>query len=309
MKVRIGYAPGPFPAHPDGRGRLRRLVELGEAHAYDSLWLSDRIVGHRFPLEPVVGLAMAAAWSERLKVGTSVLALPPRNPVLLAKQLATLDWLCGGRLLPAVGLGHDDPHEDEATGIGAEGRAARLDEAILLLRRLWQEERVTHQGRFYRLHQIGITPRPARQPCPPLWIGGRSPAAQRRVGRLGDGWLASQVTPDEVARGRELIFATAARHGRQVDRGHLGVVLGFHLAPSVEAAAALAEPFVLGARPDLPFTACSALGPPEAVAARLREYLAAGASKFVVRPLAPPDQAVQQLEAFGRAVLPAFHAP
>lgn len=307
MKVRIGYAPGPLPGEAEGRDFLRCLVEVGEAWGYDSLWLSDRIVGDRFPIEPLVGLAMAAAYSETLKFGASVLALPLRNPVLVAKQCATLDYLSNGRLLLAVGLGQDDPRELEACGVPVGAQGARLDEAIELIRRLWQEERVTHEGRFFRLHEVSVVPRPVQQPCPPIWIGGRSKAALRRVGRLGDGWLASQVTPQEVDRGREVIFSTAAAHGRGVDEDHLGVVLGFRLAPDADQAAALAERYVTHARPDVPYRQFSALGPTEAIAARLREYVAAGASKFVLRPMCPDAESLEQLEQFGRDVLPLFH--
>jgi alkanesulfonate monooxygenase SsuD/methylene tetrahydromethanopterin reductase-like flavin-dependent oxidoreductase (luciferase family) len=127
------------------------------------------------------------------------------------------------------------------------------------------------------------------------------------VGRLGDGWLASQVTPTEVERGCRVIFGTAEEHRRRVDEDHIGVVLGFHVAASLEQAAPAAERYITRARPDAGFEAFSALGPPAAVADRIREYVAAGASKFVVRPLCRADQMAQQLELFGREVLPAFH--
>ena len=100
-KVRIGFAPGQFPDNSQGHDLVRELAEMGDEVGYDSIWFSDRVVGGRFPLEPVVALSMTAAYSPRLKFGTSVLALPLRNPVLLAKELATLDYLSRGRLLPA----------------------------------------------------------------------------------------------------------------------------------------------------------------------------------------------------------------
>ena len=93
LKVRIGFAPGPFPSESEGHDLLRHLVDVGEEHGYDSIWLSDRVVGGRFPLEPVVALSMIAAYSDTLKFGTSVIALPLRNPVLLAKENAILNYL------------------------------------------------------------------------------------------------------------------------------------------------------------------------------------------------------------------------
>ncbi len=307
MTVRIGFTPGPLPPEAVGHDHLRALVDLGERRGYDSIWLSDRVVGGRFPLEPVVALSMVAAYSDTLKFGASVLALPLRNPVLLAKELATLDYLSKGRLLPAVGLGQEDPAEYEACGVAKEGRGARADEAIRVMRRLWEEERVTHRGRFFTLSDVSIRPRPVQKPSPPIWIGGRSKAAQRRVGRLGDGWLVSQAAPREVEQGRKLIFDTAARHNRVVDPDHIGTMLGFYVAPSIKAAAAVAEEGVLQHRPGVHYSEYCALGPPETVAGLIADYVAAGATKFVVRPMCPASQADEQLDIFGRDVLPLFH--
>ena len=307
MKIRVGYTPGLFPPEAEGQGLLRRLVELGDEFGYDSIWLSDRVVGDRFLLEPVVALSMVAAYSDTLKFGTSVLALPLRNPALLAKELATLDYLSNGRLLPAIGLGQEDPLEYEACGTSKEGRGRRTDEAVQLIRRLWQEEKVTHRGQFFTLRDVSIVPKPIQKPCPPIWVGGRTKAAQLRTGRVGDGWLVSQATPKEVEEGKEVIFSTAAEYGRSVDEDHIGAMLGFYIAASPEEAAVVAEPHVFQHRPNAHYTRYCALGPPKNVAATVREYLAAGASKFVVRPMCPAQQALEQLETFGREVLPMFH--
>ena len=141
----------------------------------------------------------------------------------------------------------------------------------------------------------------------PLWVGGRSKAAARRVGRLADGWLVSAATPQEVREGVDIVFATAAELGREVDDDHIGALLGFYIAPTLEEAAEAGEPYITRARPDAHFTEYSALGTPDQVAETLHRYLDAGASKFVARPLCPPDQAIQQLELLGREVLPRFH--
>ena len=146
MSVAIGYVPGAFGQGGDDPGYLRHLVELGDSFGYDSIWLSDRIVSDRFSLEPMVALSMIAGYSDRLKFGTSVLALPLRNPVVLAKQIATLDYLSQGRFFPAVGLGQEEPEEYEACGVSKEDRGPRTDEAIMLMRRLWEEDNVTHEG-------------------------------------------------------------------------------------------------------------------------------------------------------------------
>ena len=307
MSVAIGYVPGAFGQGGEDCNFLRQLVEVGDRYAYDSIWLSDRIVSHQFSLEPVVALAMVAAYSDRLKFGTSVLALPLRNPVVLAKQLATLDFLSQGRCFPAVGLGQDDPTEYEACGVPKADRAQRTDEAIVLMRRLWEEDSVTHEGEFFTCHNVSITPKPFLQPSPPIWIGGRSRAAARRVGRVGDGWLVSRATPQEVREGRDIVFDTAATHGRAIEDDHIGVLLGYYIAADRQQALAKAERFVTRNRSDVPFTDYSAVGSTQHIAEVMQAYVDAGASKFVVRPLCPGDESMAQLEIMGQEILPLFH--
>ena len=309
MSVAIGYVPGAFGQGGQDPHFLRQLVQVGDTYGYDSLWLSDRIVGHQFGLEPIVALSMVAAYSDRLKFGTSVLALPLRNPVVLAKQIATLDYLSRGRCLPAVGLGQEDPTEYEACGVSKADRGQRTDEAIVLMRRLWQEDRVTHEGAFFTCHDVSITPKPCFQPSPPIWIGGRTAAAAKRVGRVGDGWLVSSVTPDEVRRGRDIVFATAAQHQRVIEDDHIGVLLGYYISPDGQKAVAKAASFVTRPRPDVPFTACSAVGTTAHIAERIQQYVDAGAAKFVVRPLCAGEEALAQLAMMGQEIVPLFHQP
>ncbi len=307
MSVAIGYVPGAYGEGGEDPDFLRRLVALGDRYGYDSIWLSDRIVSDRFSLEPMVALAMVAAWSERLKFGTSVLALPLRNPVVLAKQIATLDFLSRGRCFPAVGLGQEEPEEYEACGVPKEDRSRRTDEAIVLMRRLWEEDRVTHEGRYFTCHNVSITPKPGFQPSPPVWIGGRSPAAARRVGRVGDGWLVSGATPQEIRQGREIVFETAERYAREIEDDHIGMLLGYYICPDADRAVAQSRQYVTRHRPDAPFTEYSALGDVDTVSEVIRRYIDAGASKFVVRPLCAGAESLEQLARMGQEILPRFH--
>ena len=306
MSIAIGYVPGAFGQGGGDPGFLRELVEVGDRYGYDSIWLSDRIVSDRFSLEPMIALSMVAAYSDRMKFGTSVLAMPLRNPVVLAKQIATLDYLSQGRFFPAVGLGQEEPEEYEACGVSKEDRGRRTDEAIRLMRRLWEEENVTHEGMFYSCHNVSITPKPFLEPSTPVWIGGRSAAAARRVGRVGDGWLVSSATPEEVGEGREIMFSTAAEHGREIEDDHVGVLLGYYVASSSEEAEAKAEQYVTRARPGAHFTEYSALGSTEQICQAISRYVDAGAQKFVVRPLCPADETMEQLEIMGTEILPQF---
>ena len=306
MSIAIGYMPGAFGQGGQDPDFLRQLVSVGDKHGYDSIWLSDRIVSDRFSLEPMVALSMVAAYSPRMKFGSSVLAMPLRNPTVLAKQIATLDFLSKGRFFPAVGLGQEEPEEYEACGVSKDGRGPRTDEAILLMRRLWEEDNVTHEGEYFRCHNVTITPKPFFKPSTPVWIGGRSHAAANRVGRVGDGWLVSSATPGEVREGRDILFETAIEHHRIIEDDHIGVLLGYYIASSAEDSVSKAYHYVTRHRPDAYFTEYSAVGPPESIADTIHRYIEAGASKFVLRPLCPAEETMEQLEILGAEVLPQF---
>lgn len=307
MSIAIGYMPGAFGQGGENPDYLRQLVEVGDKHGYDSIWLSDRIVSDKFSLEPMIALSMVAAYSPRMKFGTSVLAMPLRNPVILAKQIATLDFLSQGRFFPAVGLGQEEPEEYEACGVSKEGRVTRTEEGIRLMRRLWEEDSVTHEGEYYTCHNVSITPKPFFKPSPPVWIGGRSPAAARRVGRVGDGWLVSSATPQEITEGREIIFQTAKENDREIEDDHIGVLIGYYMSPNVEETVAKTYNYVTRHRPDAYFTEYSALGPSEAISETIQRYVDAGASKFVMRPLCQAEETMEQLDMLGTEVLPQFH--
>ncbi|MBI2867755.1 MAG: TIGR03619 family F420-dependent LLM class oxidoreductase, partial [Chloroflexi bacterium] len=205
LKIRVGVGLGAWPFPERGADALWRFVDRAEALGIDSLWLSDRLVGAGLTLEPLTVLAAVAGRTRHMQFGTSVLVLPLRNPVLLAKELATLDFISGGRCLLAVGVGQEDDRSFDAVGVPLAERGRRADEAIVLMRKLWTGERVTFKGKFYQVADVALQPKPARESGPPIWTGGRSQAALRRVGRLGDGWLAAQVTPEEYGPAVEAI--------------------------------------------------------------------------------------------------------
>ena len=308
MKVRIGvgFIGWPFPKRDPAY--LWEFIDMSEELGLDSIWLADRIVAPTVSMESMTIMAALAARTKNMKFGNSVLALPLRNPTVLAKEIATVDFISGGRMLPAVGLGTDNPNEFEACGVSMKERAPRTDEAIALMRRLWTEDNVTFQGRFYRTTDATVEPKPAQKPCPPIWIGGRTEPAFRRVGRLGDGWLTSTLSPPELGHGIQRIREHAAEAGRAVPEDHYGTIISYCIAGSREEAARLAEPYLLRRRDDIPVEAYSALGTAADIAGMIRDYVQAGATKFVLRATCPPEMTLAQNERVAREIAPLFHA-
>ncbi len=285
MKVRIAYGLGADAASADA-GRFGALLDGLEEVGFDSLWLSERLTGAS--PDPLIGLAVAAGRTERLKLGTSVLVLPGRNPVVLAKELASLDVLSNGRLLPAVGLGAPLPVEHHAFGVTRGERAARFDEALVVMRRLWQGEDVDG---------IRLALRPIQDPFD-VWLGGRAPSELRRVGRVGDGWLPSFSTPSEVADGWDLITDTATAHGRRIDPEHLGALVVYAKREIPDGARKL---LARRAR-DVDPAAIVPVGL-DALRHQLEAFIAVGASKFVVVPLDPVEDVDAHLRTLGEALL------
>jgi probable F420-dependent oxidoreductase len=307
-KIRIGISLGDTVAAEEKPEELLSFIDDCERWEIDSIWVSDRIVAPRPTLDPVVFMAYMASRLRAMKFGASALVLPTRQPVLLAKQLATLDFLCRGRLLLVVGIGGDDSRDFEAAGIRKQERGRRGDEAISLMKQLWGCENVSFSGEFYSTRELTLFPRPFQSGGPPLWVGGRSTAAFRRAGRLADGWLGSSVTPDEVAIGIDAIRAHAEEAGREIPDDHYGVLIPYCFAGDKETALDIAGA-AIRRRQDVSPTQYSALGKPEHVRHRLAEYIKAGASKFVMRPYGPKASLRAQVETLAREVIPAMQTP
>jgi probable F420-dependent oxidoreductase len=288
MKIRIGV--GAAGASPSMEAMAELVTGLDE-FGFDSLWLSEVLTGP--VLDPVVGLAWAAASNPRLKIGTTML-LPGRNVLRLAKQLASLDRLSRGRLLVTLVPGLTYAPEREAIGVEPKQRGAFIDEALPLLRRLWAGETVSHDGAAGTLRDVKLAPLPVQEPLE-VWLGGTVPAALERCGRLSDGWLPSLCTPDEAAAGRIVIEAAAARAGRSISGEHFGMSIGYATAP-IDAATART---MAARRPRS--VELTPVGLP-ALRKLIEQFVAVGFSKFVVRPLVAPKSWRAELEALADAV-------
>lgn len=290
MKVRIGVGTGPLDGDP---AALATLVDDLEDLGFDSLWLPEVLSAPT--LDPLAALAFAAAHNPRIKLGTTLL-LPGRNVVRLAKQLATLDRLSGGRLLVTFVPGLPRSPESGAVGVPAKEKGPRMEEAFPLLRRLWAGESVSHDGPVGTFEEVTLAPLPVQDPLE-FWTGGMVPAALERCGRYADGWLPSSCTPAEVVAGRDVIDAAAAAAGREISREHFGVSLAYAPGPlDGKLLAALGR-------------ARRGVDPATVVPAGLdglrrfmEDFLEVGFSKFVVRPLVPGGTWRQELDVLASAV-------
>ncbi|MGE3855572.1 MAG: LLM class flavin-dependent oxidoreductase [Dehalococcoidia bacterium] len=303
MSVRIGLSMAAFPF--SSPRAMWRWVETCEDSKVDSIWQTDRLISPEPYLEPLTALAALAGGTSRLKFGMTVLVIPLRDPLVTAKQCATIDFLSGGRFLPAFGVGSDNAVEFRATSIGRAARGARADEALEVIARLWAGESVTFEGKHFRYEGASIAPLPKQQPLP-LWIGGSSPAAIRRTARLGTGWLGGGQTAAETAPVVAAIRAAAIEAGRPIDDDHYGISHGFRFgslddAPVQQAAKCLAP----GRNPADYF----AVGDANTIIERCREFHAAGVSKFVLRPLGDSDDDIlDQTRRMIEEVIPVVHA-
>jgi probable F420-dependent oxidoreductase len=296
VKVRIGFGLGTSTGlHGPSFGTVvDTLEELG----FDSLWLSERISGPA--PDPTVAMAFGAGRTTRLKFGMSVMVLPGRNPVVLAKELATLATMSGGRLLPAFGLGAVDPVEQQAFGVERTERAKRFDEMLAVMRKCWTGQPFTHHGDLYDYDGVTVLPAPKRMD---VWLGGIAPSELRRVGRVADGWLPSFVTPEDAAAGRETIEAVCAEHGREIEDDHYGVLIPY----SFGAVPDRLQRLLARRRPDLSDPAQLVPDSWDALADMIGRFVAVGTSKFVVLPLAEPvgaDGWVQHLHEAAEVLLP-----
>jgi probable F420-dependent oxidoreductase len=291
MRVRIGVSLGAAGVP----GEFESAVGLLEAAGIDSLWLPETVYGPA--VDPVAGMAFALARTTRLKVGSGVSVLPGRHPVLVAKQLASLAGLAPGRVLPVFGLQSALAAERVLFPVPPGQRGAVFDEAVTLLRLMLTTEVVSFRGAFFTVDEASVGPLPAK----PLdiWLAGSAPAGLRRVGRLGDGWLGSFLTPAEAGEAVAMIKAAAADAGREVDPDHYGmnVVVAFGAIPDGFAAA------VRRRRADID---------PEALVTdgwagardRIGAFIDVGVSKFVVRPAAPAQSVGEFIEGFAAELMP-----
>ena len=297
-------------------GLFRAVADLAEELGWDSIWGGEHLSFHNPILDLSVALSIFAARTERLLLGAGLVLLPLRHPSWVAKTYGSLDFVSGGRLLLGVGVGGEGEQDFAAAGVPIGERGARADEAIAAVRELWwagAEGRVAaHDGRFYPFQGVSIDPPPARPGGPPLLVGGRSPAALRRAGRLGDGWLAYMVSADRFARD----FAEVRRHATEAGRDPAvltpAIVLPAHVGADGDAAreqarAHLSERYNTAFEPHH-VARYAIAGDPEECRARLREYVDAGVRHVVLTPVGPAAGFLGEVEALHEQVVAPLRA-
>ncbi len=299
VAVGIGLMEYPF----ETAAAYWRWVDLCEDGGVDSFWQTDRVVSREPILECMTAIAAVAGRTKRLKFGMNVISLALRDPILVAKQCATIDVLSEGRLLPAFGVGSPAAPEWKALGVDTKSRGSRTDEGLEIIKRLWTEDNVDFTGRHFTLKGASISPRPV-QPDLPIWIGGNSEAAIERTARIGTGWQAGPETPVEAGRVVTAVKAAAACHGRTIDDDHYGAGFPFYFGhegdPVLDKARAAYQKRT-GRDP----AGYYAVGEAEDIVRRIGEYVENGVQKFVVRPVGRGDAAIMaQTQRLVTEVLP-----
>jgi probable F420-dependent oxidoreductase len=281
-------------------GFLRAVAQAAEELGYDSLWAGEHLSFENPIVDLTVALATFAAATEQIAVGAGVVLLPLRHPAWVAKEVGSLDWISGGRVLLGVGVGGEGAGDFEAAGVAVRERGPRADDAIRALRALWGPAPASYAGRHFSFAGVAIEPRPAQPGGPPILVAGRAPGALRRAGRLGDGWIPYMLSTRRYAAG----WAEVRRHAAEADRDPDALapyaVLFARVDEDGERARRDAQEH-LSKRYGMRFERhhveqLCVVGTPEECAARLEEYAAAGVRHVALNPAAARDELLTQAE-------------
>ena len=302
MAIGLGLGLSRYPfENADGYWRWVELCERGEV---DSIWQTDRLVSKDPILECIAVTAALAGATENIRFGMSVASIAFRDPLLTAKQLATVDVLSKGRLLPAFGLGSTFSADFKASGTSTKRRGKRADEALELIYRLWYEEDVSYIGDFFRYDHVTISPQPVNGRIP-LWIGGSSEKAIERTAKYGTGWLGGIETPEQSAKIILGIKEALKKTGRSIDDDHYGASFSFRFGNKEELISRIALKRLSNKVKDP--SRYMVIGDKEDILQRINEYIDAGCSKFVMLPIASDgEEMMKQTQLFIDEILPLY---
>ena len=288
-------------------GTFAEAARLAERVGFDSIWAGDHVSFENPILDVTVALSTFAAVTSRITIGAGIVLLPLRPPALVAKAFSSLDWVSRGRVVLGVGVGGEGLKDFEAVGVPVAERRGRADEALAALRALFAGAPASFEGRFSSFADVSIEPLPAQPGGPPLWVGGRSPAALRTAGRLGDGWLPIWISTEQYVSGWAEIRGHAAASGRRPDSLTAAAVATALVGDDGDLARRQAREH-LEQRYATRFSEhaieryCIA-GTPAECTARVQAYADAGVSHLVFNPVVAPDLLLEQIERLADAVV------
>ncbi len=306
MATAVGVGLMEFPF--SGPAAFWRWIDLCEEAGIDSFWQTDRMVSREPMLECMSAMAALAGRTVKLKFGMNVASVSLREPVLLAKQIATIDMLSAGRLLPAYGIGSPHSPDWQGLGVSPQGRGRRTDEALEIIARLLAGERFDFEGEFYTCRDVAISPLPVQSKLP-FWTGGSSDAAIRRTARIASGWLGGRETPPEARKVVRGVLELARESGRPFPRDHFGAGFFYRFGREGDAIVADQIDRMRNRFPDRDPWQSLVVGGPTALLARIQEYVDVGVTKFVLRPLGADDEDIYtQTRRLAEEVIPSLPA-
>jgi probable F420-dependent oxidoreductase len=274
---------------------VRRVAQRAEALGFRDLWVTENTVDHVFCFDPVVVLTYAAAITTTVRLGVSVVVLPVHNPIHVAHQWASLDYVSNGRAILGVGLGRD--HHYEQFQMPRDGRVRRFREGVELIKALWTEPKVDYQGRVFQLEAGTMAPKPAQKPRPPIWMGVGHPDAVRRAASIADGWMGSGGSSNAAfTRSVPILREALAKAGRDPATFPISkrVFLSVDERPET-ARAELHRWFTVVYRNPEGTDASGIHGTPDQVGERLEELAAAGANHLLLNPVARHAEQLEML--------------
>ena len=295
--ARVGILiPGSFAGTPPTLPEFTAFFRCADDLGLHALWVIDRIFHTVNILDPMTLLTCAAAVTSRIRLGTSVLLFALRNPVLMAKTTATLDYLSGGRLILGVSLGGRD-NEFEPLGVSMQQRLSRLRENLTVMRQLWTEPQVTFHGRHYHMDNVSMEPKPLQKPGIPILMGGRAEAVLKRSAEAADGWIAGgQGTPEAFREAWQKVRGYAQAAGKDPDALDAGKLMYISVGADRERCREQLRAFTHAYYgPQFDVDANCAFGPPEVCAAKIQGFLDAGAKTVMLGPTWPDVEQVRRI--------------
>jgi probable F420-dependent oxidoreductase len=313
----------------------KRSEELG----FDSMWVHDHVVwssemhAHHISsgayeaiqdgqdadfYESLTTLAYLAAQTKSIRMGVACMVTPCRNPIYAAKQISTLDHICGGRLIVGVGLGSKatkESNEFGVFGVSQKRRASITDEHLQAMVAIWTQDLATFEGKYLSFRDAEIFPKPLQTPHTPMWVGGWTDHAARRAGKYGDGWIPGWLSPPEMARGRDILHETAREHGRDPSKVTIAVEKLATIARTREEGIELALPTIRTSQltyerdvDDVQFALDRHIfGSVDDVRRRVDEFVEAGVEHFELKFVYPTLESLEaQMTLWAEEILPHY---